>query len=102
MKFEKFLKGCGTHGQILTRDNGDQWLVCSGVGMKVPLGVVNLLGSGEVTDKVKKLVEGLIGADTDDKVDLIRASIPADGKYLLILDRADEVIGFIKETIKKY
>ena len=151
MKFEKFLKGCGTHGQILTRDNGDQWLVCSGVGMKVPLGVVNLLGSGEVTDKVKKLVEGLIRADTDDKVDLIRASIPADGKasdivrvfgdkldieigignadfgllekcdinlaeveieeagddyidgkYLLILDRDDEVIGFIKETIQKY
>lgn len=151
MKFEKFLKGCGTHGQILTRYNEDRWLVCSGVGMKVPLGVVNLLGSGEVTDKVKKLVEGLIRADTDDKVDLIRASIPADGKasdivrifgdkldieigidnadfgllekcdinlaeveieeagddfidgkYLLILDQNDEVIGFIKETISKY
>ena len=51
MKFEKFLKGCGTHGQILTRKNGDRWLICGGVGMKVPNGVVNLLGSGEVGEK---------------------------------------------------
>lgn len=80
MKFEKFLKGCGTHGQILERDNGDKWLVCDGVGMKVPRGVVNLLGSGEVGDKVKALVEGIVKADTDDKVTLIRAIVPADGK----------------------
>lgn len=80
MKFEKFLKGCGTHGSILTRDNGDKWLVCGGVGMKVPVGVVNLLGSGEVGEKTKDIVEALIKADTDDKVELTRASIPADGK----------------------
>ena len=80
MKFEKFLKGCGTHGQILTRDNGDRWLICGGVGMKVPVGVINLLGSGEVPEKVEKLVEGLIYADHDDKVMLNRAYIPANGK----------------------
>lgn len=80
MKFEKFLKGCGTHGQILTRENGDKWLVCGGVGMKVPRGVENLLGAGEVGEKVKALVEGIVKADTDDKVDLTRATIPADGK----------------------
>jgi hypothetical protein len=80
MKFEKFLKGCGTHGQILTRDNGDRWLICAGVGMKVPVGVINLLGSGEVSENVKKLVEGLIYADHDDKVELKRAWIPANGK----------------------
>lgn len=145
MKFEKFLKGCGTHGQILERANGDKWLVCGGVGMKVPVGVNNLLGSGEVSEKIKNLVEGLIKADTDDKVKLIRATVPADGKtsdivrvfgdeldievgicnadfgllekadinlaeveieesgdgfldgkYLLVLDRDDEVIGFIQ------
>lgn len=79
MKFEKFLKGCGTHGQILKRDNGDKWLVC-GVGMKVPVGVTNLLGSGEVSEKCKKLVESLIKADTSDKVFLKRASIEKDGK----------------------
>lgn len=144
MKFEKFLKSTGTHGQIFTRTNGDKWLICAGVGMKVPTGVVNLLGSGVVPEKVKTLVNGLINADTDDKVHLTRATITADGKtsdivrifsddldievgisnanfglleksdfnlaeveiedsgedyldgqYLLILDKNDEVVGFI-------
>ena len=80
MKFEKFLKGCGTHGQILERSNGDRWLICGGVGMKIPEGVNNLLGSGEVSEKIKSLVEGLIKADFFDKVHLTRATIPADGK----------------------
>lgn len=80
MKFEKFLKGCGTHGQILERANGDKWLICSGVGMRVPLGVINLLGSGAVGDKTKNIVEALIKADTDDKVDLMRATLTKDGK----------------------
>lgn len=80
MKFEKFLKGCGTHGQILERDNEDKWLLCGGVGMKVPTGVINLLGSGEVGERHKKIVEAIIRADTDDKVKLTRATISADGK----------------------
>lgn len=80
MKFEKFLKGCGTHGQILTRENGEKWLVCSGVGMRVPVGVTNLLGAGEVGERTKTILEALVKADTDDKVELIRATIPADGK----------------------
>lgn len=80
MKFEKFLKGVGTHGLIYKRDNGDMWLIAQGVGMKVPYGVTNLLGAGEITEKAKTLVEGLIKADTDYKVTLVRATIPADGK----------------------
>ena len=80
MKFEKFLKGCGTYGQILERENSDKWLVCGGVGMRVPVGVVNLLGTGVVGDKTKAIVEALIKADTDDKVVLQRATVPADGK----------------------
>lgn len=80
MKFEKFLKGCGTHGQILERANGDKWLVCGGIGMKVPTGVINLLGSGEVGEKNRKIVEALVKADTDDKVTLTRATITADRK----------------------
>lgn len=80
MKFEKFLKGCGTHGQILERANGDKWLICGGVGMKVPTGVINLLGSGVVGDKTKTIIEAIIKADTDDKVELIRASLEKDGK----------------------
>lgn len=80
MKFEKFLKGCGTHGQILERANGDKWLICGGVGMKVPTGVLNLLGSGVIGDKTKAIIEAIIKADTDDKVELIRASLEKDGK----------------------
>lgn len=72
MKFEKFLKQTGTHGQIYTRDNGDRWLICAGVGMKVPQGIVNLLGVGEVPERVELLVETLIKADTDDKVELTK------------------------------
>lgn len=73
MKFEKFLKQTGTHGQIYTRDNGDRWLICAGVGMKVPQGIVNLLGVGEVPERVELLVETLIKADTDGKAsDIIR------------------------------
>lgn len=97
MKFEKFLKGCGTYGQILNRNNGDRWLICGGVGMKIPVGVTNLLGSGEVTEKVKNLVEGLVKADTDDKVELIRATVSADGKASDIVrifgDRLDIEVG---------
>lgn len=145
MKFEKFLKSTGTHGQIFTRDNGDRWLICGGVGMKVPVGVVNLLGSGEVPEKIKNLVNGLVNADIDDKVHLTRATVSKDGKasdivrifgdeldievgiynayfgllekadvniaeveieesddelldgkYLVVLDDIDEVVGFIK------
>lgn len=142
MKFEKFLKRCGTHGQIVNRNNGDKWLICDGVGMLVPAGVENLLGSGEVGEKTRRIVEALVYADTDDKVELSAAFIPAAGKprdivrifgddaldtevgicnedyglleksdvrlaeveleddehigrFLLVLDRDDEVIGFI-------
>lgn len=80
MKFEKFLKGCGTHGQVLEMSNGDTWLICAGVGMKVPVGVTNLLGSGEVGEKTKKIVEALVKADTDDKVFLKRAVVEKGGK----------------------
>lgn len=80
MKFEKFLKGCGTHGQILTRKNGDRWLVCEGVGMKVPNGVINLLGSGEVGEKTKKILEAIVKADVDEYAELSRATLPPDGK----------------------
>lgn len=141
MKFEKFLKGCGTHGQIVKRENGDKWLICGGVGMKVPTGVVNLLGAGEVSEETRGIVEAIVTADTDDRVQLTQAYLPADGKasdivrifgdgynlvrihnadfgllersdvvlayleiedddlnvtrYLLILNPAEEVIGFI-------
>lgn len=147
MKFEKFLKSVGTHGLIYKRGNGDRWLLCGGVGMIIPTGVDNLLGAGEVSERIKNFVDSLIEVDTDDKVVLTRAEISADGKakdiirvfsddltievgiynsdfglleksdtdylcaveiedddihiagkYLLILNRDDEIVGFIKGT----
>lgn len=145
MKFEKFLKGCGTHGQIVKRGNGDAWLVCGGVGMKVPAGVINLLGVGMASGDMYELVDAIVTADTDERIQLTEATLPADGKasdiirvfgdgynrvrihnadfglleksdvilayleiiqededfnelidrYLLVLDPAEEVIGFI-------
>ena len=142
MKFVKFLKSCGTYGRVYERRNGDKWLICEGVGMKIPTGVMSLLGVDKVSDSIKK-IEAIIGSDTDDKVILSRATISADGKasdivrvfstqladevgisnanfglleksdmnlayleilledeesvdrYLLVLDRSDEVVGFI-------
>jgi hypothetical protein len=80
MKFEKFLKRTGTYGQVLKFDNGDKWLICDGVGMKIPFGVNNLLGSGDVPEKVADLVDLLLDADTEYKVMLNRAQITPDGK----------------------
>ena len=85
MKFEKFLKRCGTHGQIVKRENGDKWLICGGVGMIVPEGVVNLLGAGDVGEKTREIVEAIVTADTDEKVILTEATLPADGKASDIL-----------------
>lgn len=79
MKFEKFLKRCGTHGQIVKRKNGDKWLICDGVGMLVPEGVVNLLGAGDVGEKTREIVEAIVTADIDDRVQLTDATVPADG-----------------------
>lgn len=100
MKFEKFLKGCGTHGQILERANGDKWLICGGVGMKVPTGVLNLLGSGVIGDKTKAIIEAIVKADTDDKVGLATAILPtADGKASDIIRIFSDSTGLIEVGI---
>ena len=81
MKFDKFLKNTGMMGQIYERENGDRWLMCGGVGMKIPVGAVNLLGAGVATDESKQMIEDIVHADTDTKVDLARAILKdADGK----------------------
>ena len=98
MKFEKFLKSTGAHGQIFERENKDRWLICAGVGMKIPAGVLNLLGAGAVSEKTRKEVEDLIHADTDQKVELKRAMIKdPQGKsgdiIRVFADRDGEEIG---------
>ena len=48
--------------------------------MKVPAGVVNLLGAGEVSEQTREIVEAIITADTDERIQLTGAYLPADGK----------------------
>lgn len=73
MKFEKFLKDVGTHGEIVTRENGDNWLVCGGVAMKVPNGVNNLLGTNN--KDVEPVFTALMNADTKDDTLVLKEAL---------------------------
>lgn len=133
MKFKKFCERVTPYGQIVKLDNGDEWLIGGGVGMKIPMGVVNILGTGAASEEVKTLVYDLTH-DTDKRVyltdavllepdgkaaDIIRCfgdakngllekgdtklavAIAVDDelyehKYLLVLDRENNVCGFIR------
>lgn len=55
MKFEKFFKSAGTHGLIVKKSEVETWLVCGGVGMKIPDGVNNL-GVNEDPDEIFKAI----------------------------------------------
>lgn len=63
MKFEKFLKGCGTHGKTITLPNEDKWLVCGNVGMKIPNGVQTLLGMN--TEEADEYFRQIVNADLE-------------------------------------
>ena len=71
MKFEKFLKQTGTHGTVIER-NSEKWLVCDGVGMVIPRGVDNLLGTPTDTEYAS-IVHVLANAELDDPVKLKEA-----------------------------
>ena len=76
MKFEKFFKGCGTHGKVVKTVN-TRWLICGGVGMKIPEGV-NTFGAEADPDD---MFIAILNADIEDDVmDLVRAELPANGK----------------------
>ena len=76
MKFEKFFKLVGTHGQEVKTVN-NRWLICGGVGMKIPTGV-NTFGAEVDPDD---MFNAILSADIeDDLLSLVRAEIPADGK----------------------
>ena len=76
MKFEKFFKSVGTHGQVVKTVN-NRWLICGGVGMKIPTGV-NTFGAEADPDD---MFNAILSADIeDDLVSLVEAKIPADGK----------------------
>lgn len=62
MKFEKFFKSAGTHGQIVRKSDVESWLVCDGVGMKIPSGVNNLGISAEPTP----LFTAIVNSNSED------------------------------------
>lgn len=72
MKFEKFLKSVGTHGEVITLSESEKWLVCDGVGMVIPRGVDNLLGSAKTQDYAS-IVHAISNVEFDDPLDLVKA-----------------------------
>ena len=99
MKFKKFCESVTPYGQIVKLDNGDDWLIGGCVGMKIPTGVVNILGSGVASEIVKGLVYDLTHADTGERVYLTDAVLLApDGKAADII----RCFGDAKITNKAY
>lgn len=76
MKFEKFLKQTGTHGTVIEINESEKWLVCDGVGMVIPCGVDNLLGT-PIDSEYASIVHTLANADYDDPV-ILKSAILLD------------------------
>ena len=74
MKFEKFLKGVGTHGEVIEVREGEKWLVCEGVGMVIPRGVDNLLGMNTEREYAS-IVDVITNVEYDEPVELKEAVI---------------------------
>lgn len=96
MKFEKFLKSVGTHGEVIARNEFDRWLICGGVGMKIPKGVGTLLGVKWDNDYAS-IVDIISKVELDDPVSLSRAVLlEADGKasdiYRVFASNFDEEV----------
>ena len=72
MKFEKFLKSVGTHGEVITINESEKWLICDGVGMVSPRGVDNLLGSAKA-EEYASIVHAFSNVDYDDPLELVQA-----------------------------
>lgn len=64
MKFEKFFKNAGTHGLIVKINDNEKWLICDGVGMRIPDGVNNI--GKEATPE--NMIKAIVHADIDDDV----------------------------------
>lgn len=78
MKFEKFFKSAGTHGLIVKENEVDSWLLCGGVGMRIPVGVNNLGVSVDPEPLFKAIVKS---EPDDDYLELVKAILEeADGK----------------------
>ena len=72
MKFEKFFKSAGTHGLIVKKSEVESWLLCAGVGMRIPVGVNNLGVSVDPEPLFKAIVNS---EPEDDYLQLVEAVI---------------------------
>ena len=72
MKFEKFFKSAGTHGLIVKKSEVESWLLCAGVGMRIPVGVNNLGVSVDPEPLFKAIVNS---EPEDDYLQLVEAII---------------------------
>lgn len=84
MKFEKFFKSVGTHGLIVKKSEVESWLVCGGVGMRIPVGVNNLgvsvdpeplfkaIVNSEPEDDYLRLIEAILRYPEGKASDIIR------------------------------
>ena len=71
MKFEKFLKSVGTHGEVITVNEVEKWLVCDGVGIRIPKGVDNLLGVTK-SNEYASIVDVISDAEYDCPLELTK------------------------------
>ena len=99
MKFSKFLKEVGIHGTIVEVNESEKWLVCGGVGMIIPKGVDNLLGSKNIDANIN-LVKALTNAELDDELTLDRAVLRdpqgnAKSIYRIFESELGETVGII-------
>lgn len=74
MKFEKFFKAVGTHGLIVKRSEVESWLVCGGIGMKIPDGVNNL-GISQAPDA---MFNAIIHSETSDDLLVLKEAVLHD------------------------
>lgn len=74
MKFEKFFKSAGTHGLIVKKSEVETWLVCGGVGMKIPDGVNNL-GVNKEPDEIFKAI---VNSYSEDDLLVLKEAILKD------------------------
>lgn len=74
MKFEKFFKSAGTHGLIVKKSESETWLLCGGVGMKIPDGVNNL----GVNKDPDALFKAIVNSNSEDDLLVLKEAILKD------------------------
>lgn len=74
MKFEKFFKSAGTHGLIVKKSEVESWLLCDGVGMRIPDGVNNL----GVSVKPEPLFNAIVNSTSEDDTLVLAEAILTD------------------------